>query len=58
MMNLFNWMEWNDIAESLGFRIQSDGQSYVLRRESDGEIMVENLTSEQVQDRLIRMKRK
>ena len=58
MMKLFDWMEWNDIAESLGFRIQSDGRSYVLRRESDGEIMVENLTSDQVQDRLIRMKRK
>lgn len=44
------WWELSLIAESLGFCLQSNGSTYMLRRESDDELMANFLTAAQARE--------
>jgi hypothetical protein len=47
-LNLFDFFDWSDRAEKLGFRLQKFGSNcFALRRESDGELMTGDLTCQE-----------
>lgn len=58
MMKLFEWMDWCEVAEALGMRLSRYGRSYSLRRESDGEIMKENLSADDAKELLNQLRGK